>query len=119
MTTMIHPPDSASSSASSLKMLVVLNVLLLAAIGVLAGFEVFRALSPTTAWQYTIDSPSDDALMGRLQEMGGAGWEMVFARRATSSAGGGPSYEMIFRRPAAGHAPLVLNAAPKPGQADR
>jgi len=48
-------------------------------------------------WEYAIHSPDDSGLDDRLELLGNQGWELVFARRASSSSGAG--YEMIFRRP--------------------
>jgi len=49
-------------------------------------------------WEYKIESPSDSLVLESLDNWGEDGWELVFARRATSSYSD-PSYEMIFRRP--------------------
>lgn len=49
-------------------------------------------------WEYAIKSPGDSALEADLNSLGEAGWELVFARRATNYAGTA-EYEMIFRRP--------------------
>jgi hypothetical protein len=52
-------------------------------------------------WEYTIQSISDLSFSSDMNNLGKQGWEMVFARRATS----GPSYdtefnyEAIFKRP--------------------
>ena len=55
-------------------------------------------------WEYTIESPDDLFIEDELERLGAQGWELVFARRATSDITDGVSYEMIFkrRRPAAG-----------------
>jgi len=72
--------------------------LLVALIGLLT-FSVFGSrLGATPGWQYRLESPSDFSLQSELDKLGKDGWELVFARRATSSSGGA-SYEMIFRRP--------------------
>ncbi|QDU39197.1 hypothetical protein Mal4_35340 [Maioricimonas rarisocia] len=62
------------------------------------GFPLFGAIRPTQRWEYRIESPSDISFSDSMQALGDEGWELVFARRATSSFGGA-SYEMIFKRP--------------------
>ena len=52
-----------------------------------------------TKWEYLIETPSDYTLDLKLDEYGRDGWELIFARRASSGAGGSYSYEMIFKRP--------------------
>jgi hypothetical protein len=49
-------------------------------------------------WEYRIESPADLNLPLELQQLGSGGWELVFARRATSSRDAA-AYEMIFKRP--------------------
>ncbi len=62
----------------------------------LFGFTSMK--SSTTQWEYTIESPSDTSFETALDHLGKQGWELVFARRATSEYG--PArYEMIFKRP--------------------
>ncbi len=51
-----------------------------------------------TRWEYTLESPSDVILQPSLERLGNNGWELVFARRASSELGSA-SYEMIFKRP--------------------
>lgn len=49
-------------------------------------------------WEYTIESPSDLQIEEELDRLGAEGWELVAARRATSSISDNVSYEMIFKR---------------------
>lgn len=73
-------------------------------IGLVAGLlvaqlvELTREGSSTRQWEYTIESPSDTKFDTALNDLGAAGWELIFARRATSEYGS-PSYEMILKRP--------------------
>jgi len=44
-------------------------------------------------------APKDENLIEELNEAGGQGWEVIAARRATSSESGHPaSYEVILKR---------------------
>ena len=73
-------------------------VLLVVLIGLLS-FHTFGAqLGAAPSWEYRLESPSDLSFESELDKLGRAGWELVFARRATSSYDGA-IYEMIFRRP--------------------
>lgn len=66
-------------------------------------------------WEYRIASPSDEDLQAQLRALGADGWEIVSARRATSSDGGGrtaASYEMILKRPLSDRAASDLLATP-------
>lgn len=70
------------------------SALLLFAILVVQIFPAFSSPS----WEYKIESPSDEELQTRLEELGDDGWELVTARRATSGGGLLVSYEMVFKR---------------------
>ncbi len=76
--------------------------MLLAAILVAQLFGLMGTMVSTlaskTKWEYTVVSPSDDALTKEFERLGDAGWELVFARRANSTYGSSTSYEMIFKR---------------------
>jgi len=76
--------------------------MLLAAILVAQLFGLMGTMESTLAskirWEYTVVSPSDDALNKEFERLGDAGWELVFARRANSTYGSSTSYEMIFKR---------------------
>jgi hypothetical protein len=76
--------------------LVVIALLIVLVIGVL-----WTTFGESSKWEYTIESPTDAKLQERLSQLGAAGWELVFARRTSSDAGGSSSsaqYEMIFKR---------------------
>lgn len=63
----------------------------------LVAIQAFGAVIPQR-WEYTVESPADDKLIERMDALGALGWEVVSARRATSSDGPA-SYEMILKRP--------------------
>jgi hypothetical protein len=53
-------------------------------------------------WDYMIQSVPDLSFDTVMSELGGAGWELIFARRASNGGTGGfmvMSYECIFKRP--------------------
>lgn len=53
-------------------------------------------------WDYMIQSVPDLSFDTVMNELGGAGWELVFARRASNGGSGAfmvMSYECIFKRP--------------------
>ena len=52
-----------------------------------------------TKWEYKIEAPSDALFTIEMNILGKEGWEMISAKRATSSGGGSASYEVILRRP--------------------
>lgn len=62
------------------------------------GLPVGHLLKPIPKWEYTIISPTDLQFEIKMDEAGEEGWELVFARRASS----GESefcYECIMKRP--------------------
>jgi len=61
------------------------------------GFPFISAFRPAQQWEYAIESPNDILFDSEMEALGNAGWELVFARRASGTLG--PSYEMILRRP--------------------
>ena len=61
------------------------------------GVPFLSAFRPAPKWEYTIESPNDILFDSEMEALGNAGWELVFARRASGTLG--PSYEMILRRP--------------------
>jgi len=78
-------------------------VALLVILTLLVGWQV---LKPYPKWEYKIESVSDYSFSISIDNLGRDGWELVTARRATSSATPGStekpevSYEMIFKRAA-------------------
>ena len=73
-------------------------ILLLVAIAVLLGIQLFN--QPSDTWSYIILAPTDENLIKELNKFGAVGWEVVSARRATGSEGSAskPAYEMILKR---------------------
>lgn len=59
------------------------------------------APTPIPQWEYTIESIPDLGFGTAMNNLGKQGWEMVFARRASSGASYNAefSYEVIFKRP--------------------
>ena len=78
------------------------NVLLLSFISLLLaailGVQVVSVFQRRNAWEYMISAPSDINLQDSLDTFGENGWELVTARRATSSRSNEFSYECIFKR---------------------
>ena len=76
---------------------------MIALLAMLVLFEFFDRFGPkigvTPSWEYRLESPSDLRFEEEINKFGEEGWELVFARRATSSYGGGASYEIILKRP--------------------
>lgn len=72
-------------------------VFVVAIIGLLSFEAISSGFGTTPKWEYKVSSPSDYSLGRELKELGLEGWELVFARRASSETGGAV-YEMIFRR---------------------
>jgi len=69
-------------------------------LGLLLAVEVIgfvTSMRKTRKWDYKIESPSDINFESAVARMGDQGWELIFARRATSSYGSA-GYEMIFKR---------------------
>lgn len=62
------------------------------------GAVVEAGRTPVVRWEYRIESPADLLFETSMAKYGSEGWELVAARRATSSYGPA-SYEMIFKRP--------------------
>ena len=72
---------------------------LLVIVALLLGYIAFK---PTPhRWQYKIEGIEDQQFSQKMQTLGAEGWELVFARRA-SSGEESPTfvYEVIFKRPA-------------------
>lgn len=65
------------------------------------GLPIFKFAKPIEQWEYRIESPSDISLETDLAALGSEGWELVFARRASSGDEYARTvrYEMIFKRP--------------------
>jgi hypothetical protein len=79
------------------------------------GWQIVRGTSvKSQSWEYAIEAAADAQLQGRLQTLGSAGWELVFARRTTTENDFKTIgiYEMILRRPAG-----ALFATPTPSPA--
>ena len=98
----VAPPPPKPKVSASILTLLTAAVALLATIAVFLAIQTFRPDAPPPGqqeWEYKLESPYDALFEMEMAKLGKEGWELVFARRATSSAGGSASYEMIFKRP--------------------
>ena len=78
----------------------VLTALLTAILAV----QVLPVISPARAqpsWEYTIEDLRDEKFIEEINRSGTLGWEVVFARRASSGEGDNMKmgYEVIYKRP--------------------
>lgn len=66
----------------------------------LAGIALPFLFGGLDRWEYRIESPDDLKITLELDRLGGEGWEVVAARRATSGSGYSSSaaYELILKR---------------------
>jgi hypothetical protein len=95
------PVQSGPSPAGQGLIAAVLILLLLVTA---TGLYIHREVPES--WQYMIAAPKDGEFQEVMDRLGAAGWELVFARRASES--GVPSsmsYEMIFKKRGAAPAP--------------
>lgn len=72
--------------------------LLFVIISVLIAFMGCSQAQKPIKWEYKIAEVPDTNFTEDMGKLGDEGWELVFARRA-SSENGEFSYEMIFKRP--------------------
>jgi len=91
-------PPSASAQTDGRRTEGRIVIGLLAAMLAAQLFGLTSTKTSPTQWEYTVESPSDVTLEKTFERLGDRGWELVFARRATSEYGLA-SYEMIFKRP--------------------
>jgi hypothetical protein len=72
---------------------------------ILVAFVAWGYLKPAQRWEYKIETVADEQFSTEINKLGDDGWEMVFARRASSEVSDITkekpkfSYEMIFKRP--------------------
>jgi hypothetical protein len=78
-----------------------LIIFLLTVCTLLLAWNTFK---PAQKWEYKIEAVPDIGFETRINNLGNEGWELVFARRASTGKELGDktefSYEMIFKRPA-------------------
>jgi len=77
----------------------IILVALVVVIVTLLSWNVFRA----EKWEYKIEAVNDLTFNTDINKLGAEGWELVFARRASSGPADATakpefSYEMIFKR---------------------
>lgn len=78
----------------------VVVVILLLAIGLIEAAPIVMPARTGPRWQYNVADIEDGQFLSEMEDWGDAGWELVFARRAVDSKGGGkPAYEVILKRP--------------------
>lgn len=88
-----QPPDSNSARGTFMLVFVLLV------------FVVWGVIRPSQRWEYKIENIPDEGFQTEIDKLGDGGWELVFARRASSEVGDPLkdkpkfSYEMIFKRP--------------------
>lgn len=88
-----------SESAQIKNWQVNIAILLLAALVVISSFQALRDDQSALQWEYKIASAPDAAFTDEVNRLGADGWEIIFARRASSGEGKSEfNYEMIFRR---------------------
>lgn len=80
---------------------VIIIALLLFIAGILA-YKFLHKPDHPQRFEYKIESITDKDFIDGVNKLGNDGWDLVFARRATSGEGylSTASYEMIFKRPA-------------------
>ena len=88
------PSSDSVSRSYGLTVIGLLTAMLIAQL-----FGLTSTKTSITHWEYTVESPSDVTLKKEFQRLGDEGWELVFARRASSEYREVTSYEMIFKRP--------------------
>lgn len=77
----------------------IVMVALLGILGILlANTLVGNKTKAVVAWEYQIESVPDLSFDETMGELGGEGWELVFARRAQDAITDDFSYECIFKR---------------------
>ena len=101
-----RPSAASSKPASSIGMTFgqakAIIVILVIGLFVVPFFHsIFTQVAPPQQWEYIIVSVPDDSFTKDMNQYGDAGWELVFARRASDGDTYMPtfSYEMIFKRP--------------------
>lgn len=65
----------------------------------------------TPTWDYLIEPVADGMFDGRMASLGADGWELVFARRASSGRFGDDDSEMLYE--------CIFKRAREPGRALR
>lgn len=73
---------------------------LLAVISILLALPAFASDRARRTWEYRIEGIADRELLPKLAIIGGAGWEIAFARRAIAGEATDSTarYEIIFKR---------------------
>jgi hypothetical protein len=95
----VHRPEPPQPNTITRSQATLICILLLFCTGLLT-WHTFK--SPQK-WEYRIESIPDISFDSEINRLGAQGWEMVFARRASSGSDLSEkptfSYEIIFKRP--------------------
>lgn len=90
--------DQRGAAAHQLTFPVWMAAIAVTAAATLSAVSMVKGLS-AQAWEYKITSPPDEVFQNQANSEGLQGWEMVTARRATSSSPLSPTcYEVIWKR---------------------
>ena len=74
-------------------------IIALLAMLIFLGILIYiKQMSVCSAWQYRLESPSDEYFAGEMDKLGEKGWELVFARRALGRDSDNAAYEVILKR---------------------
>jgi hypothetical protein len=92
------PSSLTHRQGQGITVILTLLVLFLFLLGTFHVVGMIKARTEQTRWEYKLESPYDWNFDTRMRELGNDGWELVSARRATSSGSSLAQYEMIFKR---------------------
>lgn len=90
-----RPEPTAQRGSGSTALLTIIAVLLAALLAVQVVDTLGAGPAPT--WEYSVVGVPDLEFEAMTAALGSAGWELVFARRASNEAGD-MLYECIFKR---------------------
>ena len=96
-----YPPENSIRKflhGLSLFQDLIMMVALLGILGILIANTLVGNKTKAVAWEYQIESVPDLLFDETMGELGGEGWELVFARRAQNAITDDFSYECIFKR---------------------
>jgi hypothetical protein len=91
-----QPVNRNENSISKIQGNIIIGLLVIA-----IGLALWSDFKPSMKWEYKIESVPDSTFESGMSALGDEGWELVFARRASSGEGSSAvfSYEMVFKRP--------------------
>lgn len=106
MDDLTSPPSTPPQDDTSFrtKSVFTLWLITLVCLFLIVGLLGWNTLKPEPKWEYQIESVPDWDFTRKVNSLGLEGWELVFARRASSNVIDSEkpdfSYEMIFKRKA-------------------